>query len=232
MRLSDKDINECKTMNTHLHIIEPYTALYRVWKDPRLEGRLRNLLDIFSGLILDPSTAHLRLFFNEDWKSSHDIVSYGHDIEASWLLWETAGVIGDDDIRDRLGPMCIRIAEAASEGYIDGGGMIYEYDGDTGAVDADRHWWVQAETVVGYFNIWQMTGDRKALERAAGCWDFIRRHIVDRDGGEWFWSLKADGTANVSDDKAGFWKCPYHNGRMCMEIIERSDNYASGLAGW
>lgn len=232
MRLSDKDINECKTMNTHLHIIEPYTALYRVWKDPRLEDRLRNLLDIFSGLILDPSTAHLRLFFNEDWKSSHNIVSYGHDIEASWLLWETAGVIGDDDIKDRLGPLCIRIAEAASEGYIDGGGMIYEYDGDTGAVDADRHWWVQAETVVGYFNIWQMTGDRKALERAAGCWDFIRRHIVDRDGGEWFWSLKADGTANVSDDKAGFWKCPYHNGRMCMEIIERSDNYASGLAGW
>lgn len=232
MRLSEKDVNECKTMNTHLHILEPYANLYRVWKAPELEKQLRNLIWLFTDRILDRETMHLRLFFDEDWRSSHEIISYGHDIEAAWLLMEAAETLSDPRLAEEVARTAEAVADAASEGFIPGAGMIYECHGDTAAVDADRHWWVQAETVVGYFNIWQMTGDRKALERAAGCWDFIRRHIVDRDGGEWFWSLKADGTANVSDDKAGFWKCPYHNGRMCMEIIERSDNYASGLAGW
>ena len=99
--------------------------------------------------------------------------------------------------------------------------MIYEFHGDSGAIDADRHWWVQAEAVTGYFNLWQITGNEDALARARECWDFIRRYIIDRSGGEWFWSLRADGSANTYDDKAGFWKCPYHNGRMCLEIIER-----------
>lgn len=221
MRLSEKDINECKTMNTHLHIIEPYTALYRVWRNPLLCSRLHNLAGIFSDLILDSGTGHLKLFFNEDWISSHRIVSYGHDIEASWLLWETAGVLGDRELEERLRPVCIRVAEAAAEGYLPGGGMLYELHGN-GAVDADRHWWVQAETVAGYFNIWQMTGDIASLDKALDCWQFIKKHIIDRQHGEWLWSLKADGTGNTRDDKAGFWKCPYHNSRMCLEIIERT----------
>ena len=222
MRLSEKDINECKTMNTHLHILEPYTALYRVWKDPQLEKQLRNLISVFREKILDRKTGHLRLFFNEDWASSHDIISYGHDIEASWLLYEAAEVLGDRDLISEMVPYAADIADAASEGYIPGGGMIYEFHGDTGAVDADRHWWVQAEAVVGYFNLWQLTGREDALAKAADCWEFIKKHIIYHNGGEWFWSLKADGTANTADDKAGFWKCPYHSGRMCMEIMERS----------
>lgn len=222
MRLSEKDINECKTMNTHLHILEPYTALYRVWKDSSLERQLRNLIFLFTDKILDVETGHLRLFFDEDWKSSHDIVSYGHDIEASWLLYEAADVLGDPEVISRVLPAAASVADAASEGYIPGGGMIYEFHGDTGAIDADRHWWVQAETVVGYFNLWQITGRADALEKAAGCWDFIKKHIIDTTGGEWYWSLRADGKANTSDDKAGFWKCPYHNSRMCLEIIERT----------
>ena len=216
MRLSEKDINECKTMNTHLHILEPYTALYRVWKDSRLEKQLRNLINVFREKILDRETGHLRLFFDEDWVNSHDILSYGHDIEASWLLYDAAAAIGDKDLISELVPDVIAIADAASEGYIPGGGMIYEFHGDTGAVDADRHWWVQAETVVGYFNLCQITGREDALAKAADCWEFIKKHIVDHNGGEWFWSLRADGTANTQDDKAGFWKCPYHSGRMCI----------------
>ena len=223
MRLSAKDLNECKTMNTHLHILEPYTALYRVWKDPELEKQLRNLITLFSFRILDRSTGHLRLFFDENWKCSHDIVSYGHDIEASWLLYEAAGVLGDSELLKQVTPTIISIADAASEGYIPGGGMIYEFHGKNGAIDADRHWWVQAETVVGYFNLWQITGRKDALEKTCGCWDFIKRHIVDRSGGEWFWSLRTDGSTNTDDDKAGFWKCPYHNSRMCLEILERSE---------
>ncbi len=222
MRLSDKDINECKTMNTHLHILEPYTNLYRIWKDRELEKQLRNLICLFMEKILDQETGHLRLFFDEDWRSSHDIISYGHDIEASWLLHEAAEVLGDKTLLEKTRLASVSVADAASEGYIPGGGMIYEFHGDTAAVDADRHWWVQAETVVGYYNLWQMTGREDALKKALGCWEFIKEHIVDREGGEWIWSLRADGTANTDDDKAGFWKCPYHNGRMCLEIIERT----------
>ena len=222
MRLSEKDINECKTMNTHLHILEPYTALYRVWKDEGLRERLENLIRLFTEKIMSPATGHLRLFFDEDWNSSHDIISYGHDIEASWLIHEAVSVLEDPALMSATAPAIKAIAEAASEGYVPGGGMIYEFHGDTGAIDADRHWWVQAETVVGYFNLWQLAGREDALEKACGCWEFIKRHIIDRKNGEWFWSLRADGTANTDDDKAGFWKCPYHNSRMCLEIIERA----------
>ena len=222
MRLSEKDVNECKTMNTHLHILEPYTALYRVWKDTGLEKSLKNLIHVFTDRIIDRETGHLRLFFNEDWESSHDIVSYGHDIEASWLLHEAAETLGDKNTLMMTAPVVETVADAAAMGYIMRGGMMYEFHGDTGAIDADRHWWVQAETVVGYFNLWQMTGRTEALEKASDCWNFIRRHIIDKDGGEWFWSLRADGTPDTDDDKAGFWKCPYHNSRMCLEIMERS----------
>ncbi len=221
MRLSAKDANEHKTMNTHLHIIEPYTALYRVWKDEGLKERIQNLLYVFREKILDRKSGHLRLFFDDDWNSKYNIVSYGHDIEASWLLHEAATVIGED--MDSIKSDIILIADAASEGYIPDGGMIYEFHKDSGALDADRHWWVQAETVVGYLNIYQLTGDNSALKKASDTWKFIRKHIVDRDGGEWFWSLKADGTQNRTDDKAGFWKCPYHNTRMCLEVIERAE---------
>jgi cellobiose epimerase len=219
MRLSEKDANERKTMNTHLHIIEPYTALYRVWPDEGLKERIRNLLYIFREKIMDKRTGHLQLFFDDYWNSKQDMVSYGHDIEASWLLHEAASVIGEDI--DELLPDIVKIAAAASEGYVPGAGMMYEMHRGSGAIDADRHWWVQAETVVGYLNIYQLTGDEDALNRACETWEFIRTHLVDSDGGDWFWSLKADGSVNTVDDKAGFWKCPYHNSRMCLEIIER-----------
>lgn len=222
MRLSEKDANEHKTMNTHLHIIEPYTNLYRVCGDERLRERIANLLHIFREKILDRSTGHLQLFFDDDWNSKYSIISFGHDIEASWLLHEAASVIGEDI--DEILPDIVKIADAAGEGYIPGGGMLYEFHKDSGAVDADRHWWVQAETVVGYLNIYGLTGDEKALTKAVDTYKFIEEHIVDKVSGEWFWSLKADGTTNRDDDKAGFWKCPYHNSRMCLEIIERTSN--------
>ncbi len=230
MRLSDRDRNDCKTTNTHLHIIEPYTALWRVWKDRRLEERLRNLLGLFADRIINRRTGHLRLFFDENWEPTSDMVSYGHDIEASWLLWETAMELGDRTVMERVRPVVERLAKAAEEGYENGRGMAYECGGSgsasgsgsgSGEIDNDRHWWVQAETIVGYFNIWQMTGEAGALEKVLDCWDFVQKHIIDREGGEWYWSLRADGSPNTDDDKAGFWKCPYHNGRMCMELIER-----------
>ncbi len=220
MRLSDKDANESKTMNTHLHVLEAYTCLYRVWKDSLLEERLRGLIKIFEKRIL-AKDGHLKLFFDDDWNCPYQIVSYGHDIEASWLIHEAALVLGDAEVLERIETLVPKIAAAATEGFTAEGGMIYEKDNATGHTDADRHWWVQAEAVVGYFNLWEHFGYQEGLENALECWEFTKKHIIDKENGEWFWSLLADGSINRRDDKAGFWKCPYHNGRMCMEIVER-----------
>lgn len=221
MRLSDKDENEKKTMNTHLHILEPYTNLYRIWKDERLERQLRNLIDVFITRILDPQTGHLNLFFEEDWTNKYRIYSYGHDIEASWLIHEAALVLGDETVLKRIEPLIVRIAQAADEGLNPDGSMIYEHFIDRQKTDRELHWWVQAENVVGHINLYQHFGDTEALDTAARCWEFIKTKLIDHEQGEWHWSLLPDGTVNRKDDKAGFWKCPYHNGRMCMEVIER-----------
>lgn len=221
VRLSQKDINERKTMNTHLHILEAYTNLFRVWKDDCLKKQLCNLIRLFMEHIVDTDTSHLQLFFNENWESSHHIISYGHDIEASWLLHEAASVLKDPSLLAEVELLVVEIAEAASEGFLTEAGMIYEQHVDTSSIDADRHWWVQAETVVGYINLYQHFGDKLSLSRAMQCWKFTKQHLIDYENGEWFWSFQADGTINKKEDKAGFWKCPYHNGRMCMEIMER-----------
>ncbi len=221
MRLSDKDENERKTMNTHLHILEPYTNLFRVWKDQRLKGQLRNLIGIFADKILNMKTGHLELFFNDDWVSKYRIVSYGHDIEASWLIHEAALVLGDKAVLGKIEPLVEYIAAASDEGLAPDGSMIYETFPGKDKTDTERHWWVQAENVVGHANLYQHFGDEVAMRKALRCWEFIKRNLIDHKNGEWYWSVRSDGSVNTADDKAGFWKCPYHNGRMCMEIIER-----------
>lgn len=220
MRLSDKDANESKTMNTHLHVLEAYTCLYRVWENARLRERLHGLLKIFENHIIGPD-GHLKLFFDDDWNCGYDIISYGHDIEASWLIHEAAIVLNDPEMLGNMDTIVPAIAKSALEGFTPEGGMIYERHGADGPADNDRHWWVQAETVVGCFNLWEHFNDPSGLENALMCWEFIKNNLIDRENGEWFWSLRGDDTTNRNDDKAGFWKCPYHNGRMCMEIIER-----------
>ena len=221
MRLSDKDANEKKTMNTHLHILEPYTNLYRIWPTAELKSSLRNLIELFLDKILAPS-GHLQLFFDEQWHNKQNIFSYGHDIEASWLLYEAAVVLGETDLTDRVIAVIPAIVKAASEGLQPDGSLIYEKNLATGHVDSDRHWWVQAEAVVGFWYAYRLYGREEYLEKAKNCWSYIKNNLVDRDNGEWYWSIKADGCVNTADDKAGFWKCPYHNGRMCMEMIEHS----------
>ena len=209
MRLSDKDANERKTMNTHLHILEPYTNLYRVWPDARLAAAIHNLIDIFVDRILDPQTFHLRLFFDDDWNSKVDKTSYGHDIEASWLLHEAALVLGDEALLARVEPVVRAVAQQADSD------ILYH---------SSCQWWEYAETVVGYYNVWQHFGDAEALDKALNTWNFIESHLVDRQQGEWFWSVTLpDYAPNRAEDKAGFWKCPYHNSRACLEIIERSN---------
>ncbi len=253
MRLSELDANYPKSQNTHLHIIEPYTNLYRCLKEldvtesvnyvpvvgavlpvdvtvpqetkNRVEAALRNLIDIFTDHILNPETHHLDLFFEKDWtRGAGHLESYGHDIECSWLMHEAALVLGDGDVLRKMEPIVRMVAEASEKGLRPDGSMIHEANLDTGHVDDDLHWWVQAENVVGWYNLYQHFGDEKALERALQGWNYIKTQIVDWENGEWHWSRHADGTLNTVDDKAGFWKCPYHNSRMCLEIMERTSN--------
>ena len=261
MRLSELDENGSRTMNTHLHIIEPYTNLYRVWKDERLEKAIRRLLDIFTDKIMNPANHHLDLFFDDNWQGKRDIQSYGHDIEGSWLLHETALVLNDKETLARIEQVIRLIAVAASKGIIANGAMMHEtnlppnplkgeFDFDSDFVSesvsvsrsesesrpesapllggwgadsgADLHWWVQCENIIGNFNLYQHFGDEQALEKALRCWQWTKENLIDRQNGEWHWSVRHDGTLNLDDDKAGFWKCPYHNSRMCLEIIERT----------
>lgn len=221
MRLSEKDRNDAKTMNTHLHILEAYTGLYRVWKDKALEASLKHIIELFLERITD-SDGHLILFFNEDWHRTSDCVSYGHDIEASWLLCEAVAVLGDGEIEKRVLETSRRMADAAMEGFGMETGMEYEYDRLEGRRNASRDWWVQAETVVGCATRYRLTGDALWKERALKEWEFIKKHIICPDG-EWYWAALPHGDCfrpDTANDRAGFWKCPYHNGRMCMELLE------------
>ena len=221
LRLSAKDANEKKTMNTHLHILEAYTNLYRVWQDEGLNKKIRLLLQVFEEHIVDPATHHLILFFDEDWTVRSAIDSYGHDIEASWLLVEAAEILEDEPLLHRTREMALKIAAASAEGLNADGSMSYELDRAQGHLIAERHWWVQAEAMVGFFNAGQMTGEEHYYRKFRAVWEYTRSSIIDRDKGEWFWGRHADGSLMAGQDKAGFWKCPYHNSRACIEIIRR-----------
>lgn len=221
LRLSEKDANEKKTMNTHLHILEAYTNLYRVWKDENLEKQLQNLIELFLTKIINPRTHHLDLFFDEDWNCKSTIISYGHDIECAWLLNEAAEVLGNENLLNRVFKETLFVTEASSEGIQSNGGLINEKNYQTGHTDKNFDWWPQAEGMVGFFHAFQQTKNEYYALRTASLWSFIQENIIDHDGGEWFWSVTETGIKNTKDDKAGFWKCPYHNSRMCLEMIRR-----------
>lgn len=222
MRLSNKDENGSRTMNTHLHIIEPYTNLYRVWKSQELKESIINLLQIFTKILLNQETHHLDLFFDDEWHGKRNIESYGHDIEASWLLHETALVLGDAQILKEIEPVVKEIAMAADEGLQPDGSMIYEHWKDSGKFDTQRQWWVMCECIIGHINLYQHFGNKESLGIAERCWEFTKEKLIDKVNGEWHWSSDASGLINYNDDKAGFWKCPYHNSRMCLELMERN----------
>ena len=225
LRLSAKDANEKKTMNTHLHVLEAYTNLFRIWPNELLKRQLRNLINVFLDKIINKETFNLKMFFDEEWNDKTDLVSYGHNIESSWLIYEAALVLGDQSITDKVKDVCIRIADAAREGIRDDGSMIYERFFKTGHTDSDRHWWVQAEAVVGYLNAFTLSGKNEYRDLCMNAWKFISDNLVDRSNGEWFWSVDNELKPNLKDDKTGFWKCPYHDSRMCLEIIERTGDH-------
>ncbi|REL24953.1 N-acyl-D-glucosamine 2-epimerase [Rhodohalobacter sp. SW132] len=221
-RLGDGDADEKRSMNTHLHIMEAYTNLYRVWPDSGLESRLKLLVNHMLEIIYDPEIHHFIGFFTDRWKAKSKTYSYGHDIEAAWLLIDAAETLGDDKLIERTRDEAWKIGRATLDEGVDrsNGGMYYTGNGGR-QKDRDFHWWVQAEAIVGFLYIHELTGEDDYLDAAAGLWQFIQDHIRDKKNGEWFFRVSADGVPYEKEDKIGPWKCPYHNTRACLVLMER-----------
>ena len=215
MSLSAHDINADKTMNSHLHLLEAWATLYKVWPSEKVAESIRELVGVICDKILRED-GHLGLYFSTDWKSLSNAISFGHDIETSWLLAECAAVLGDKQLMLKVKEAAIRLAKAGNEGLLSDGSMAYERH-DDGTWDRSRQWWVQAEAVVGNLHAWKHLGMEEGLGNALRCWEYISTHLVDRAGGEWFWGEDGEGRTDRLSDKAGPWKCPYHNTRMCLE---------------
>ncbi|WAC42454.1 AGE family epimerase/isomerase [Pedobacter sp. SL55] len=227
LRLSEKDQNDKKSMNTHLHIIEAYANLYLVWPNNQLKIAIQKLLTNFKNHIIHTETGHLQLFFNMDWEVKSNLVSFGHDIEAVWLLLEAAEIINDKEEIQDFKILALKMADAASQGLHKNGGLVYEFNPINQHWINEFHWWPQAEAMVGFFNAWQISGNENYLNATFKVWNFIKNHLKDNKNGEWFWGLHEDHSIMKNEDKAGFWKCPYHNGRACIEIIKRINKIAS-----
>ena len=229
MRLSAVDLNEPKSQNTHLHVMEAYCRLLSLWPDPALRLQLAEILEIMLGRIVNPRTGHLGLFFARDWTLRSDRVSYGHDIEAAWLLCQAAEALGDTALQERILPLSVRIAEATLAEGVDTDGGVYNEGGPGGLTNTDKEWWPQAEAVVGFINAFQVSRRDEFLRAAFRVWDFIERRIIDGRRGEWLRGVTREGRVLDNELKVGFWKCPYHNGRTGLEAVRRLRGLSAGL---
>jgi mannobiose 2-epimerase len=222
VRLSEKDQNAPRSMNTHLHVMEAYANLLRAWPDPGLRATLVGLVALHVDRIIDPATGHLRLFLDEDWQPLSRAVSYGHDIEASWLVLEAAEVAGEPALLERARAAALLLARATlAEGEDARHGGIFAERDEAGRLDDDKHWWMQAEAVVGFLNAWELTREEAFLAAAERAWAFVDRFLVDREHGEWRWRVRRDGTRIAGLPKVEPWKCPYHNSRAALEVAAR-----------
>ena len=228
MRLSDIDLNAPFSMNTHLHLLEAYTGLVRASDKPRHRERLRAVLEIILDRIVAARTGHLILFQDERWQTMSGVVSYGHEIETSWLVCEAAGTLADGSLSARVDTVAMRLADGVlAAGYDRPNGGIYYEASPEGRIDTTKHWWAQAEGVVGFLNAYGLSGRNEFLGAALKTWDFIDAHVIDRVLGEWHSHVTRAGEPIPDMDKASFWKCPYHNTRAMLEIAERARTVAT-----
>jgi mannobiose 2-epimerase len=179
-----------------------------------------NLLDIFNNKILNLSDKHFDLFFNEDWVRKSNIISFGHDIEGSWLLYEGAEVVGEEKYIEKQKLIAIEMASEVVKALNKDGGLEHDKERN-GKSDGEFEWWAQAESVVGFVNAYQLSIDIKFLKAAVNMKSFIKKFFIDKKFGEWYYRIDGEYQPILSYDKVGFWKCPYHNARMCIELIQR-----------
>jgi len=220
-RLSVKDENASKTMNTHLHIVEAYANLYEVYEDEELKTHITELLDIFDEKIINKPGHHLGLFFSDEWQMDERIISFGHDIEAGWLLLSCAESVRDAERISTAKKNALLITDAAMEGLDEDGGLWYEYNSVTGELSSEKHWWPQAEALIGFCNAWQLSGKDVYKNALLKNWQFIKNKMLDRARGEWYWGIDGKGKIMPNQDKIGFWKGPYHNSRACLQLLAR-----------
>lgn len=220
MRLSDKDLNYPKSQNTHLHVMEAYTALHDVHPTAEVEAALRYNIQMFDRFMINRDNHHLRMFLDMQWNDFSPGYTYGHDIEAAWLIAKALESLDDSEYTSSLMPTLLKVAEVTlNEAVASNGQLLNAYDFKTKSVDASSMWWVQAEALVGFLFAYAETKDSKYLEAAIGVWQFTKQHQIDHVNGEWFWLADNGKTNGEEHYKVGFWKCPYHNGRAMMEAV-------------
>lgn len=222
-KLSENGVMAAKTMNTLLHVFEAYTQLYKVSKDERVGARLGWIMDTLADKIYNPERHRQEVFFDENYHSIIDLHSYGHDIETAWLMDHGVDVLGKESYRSKLSPITKDLTAQIYKIAFDGHSLANECD--KGVVNEHRIWWVQAESVVGFLNGYQRDRSHaEYLEAALRQWEFIKEYVIDkREGSEWFWEVDKNGKPYPDRPIVEPWKCPYHNGRMCMEIMRRAE---------
>lgn len=209
-----------KTMNTHIHVLEAYTSLYRVWPDAQVKSCIIELIDILQTKLYDPKTHHLILFCDNDWTPLEEIHSYGHDIETSWLLSEAAEAVGDKAIIEEIDRQAVEMTDTAlAEGLNGDGAMIYEKNAE--GYHRYLSWWPQCETIIGCLNAWEITGEKKYFDAAQRTWKYVQTHFIDKMNGGWFKRLDALGHPSFREPKISEWNCPYHNSRVGFEALKR-----------
>ena len=231
MRMYSGDVDAKKTMNANFHLMVAYANIYREYKDERVKNALEGLIKVLMENIIDKERGSCKLFFNENWEEIQSDDNYGLDIEASWLLLDAAQVLGEKNLTEDAKNISIKIVEhCLTYGYDTDGGMMNGGNDEKGATNKDKSWWAQAESVIAFINAYQITNDRKYLAKALLTWDFIKKYVIDHKNGEWYGTVRNDDhKPNLDEDKAGPWKCPYHNSRMGLQVAERVDKIIEEL---
>ncbi|MBP5179725.1 MAG: AGE family epimerase/isomerase [Clostridiales bacterium] len=229
--LSENGVSAYRTMNTLFHIMEAYTELYRINKETRdvfLIRKIMNVLDIFDKKIFNYEKGRLEVFFDREYNSIIDLRSIGHDVEMSWVLDRTCDILGDKDLIEEFAPFSLKLAEESLEYGFDGFSMAYEVE--RGVVKESRAWWVQAEAIVGFINAYMKTGDKKYKDAARRTWEFVRNHMITKTRpAEWYNEVAQDGTPDMSLPLVAEWKCPYHDIRMCIELLRRNERFSEEI---
>lgn len=222
-KLSENGVMAEKTMNTLLHVLEAYTELYRVSRDGAAAECIRYQLDLLADKVYNPELRRQEAFFDRTWHILIDLHSYGHDIETAWLADRSTEVLNDPAYTAKISPITKALTETIYQTAYINHSLVNE--AEEGVVDTTRVRWVQAEAIVGFLNGWQKSPERtEYLDAAMDIWGYIKNSVIDkREGSEWYAEVDASGKP-LEKPIVEPWKCPYHNGRMCFEVIRRMQN--------